>query len=100
MLDFSRVFGFDWDEGNSRKSTDKHFVSQPEAEQIFSDSQLFTTDDERHSQEEPRFHALGRTDMGRLLQITFTLRENGTKIRIISARAMNRKERTIYENQA
>jgi hypothetical protein len=100
MLDFGRVVRFDWDEGNSRKSTDKHAVSQPEAEQVFSDPRLFLTADERHSQNEPRFHALGQTDIGRLLQVAFTLRENGTKIRIISARAMNRKERAIYESQA
>ena len=100
MLDFSRVSGFDWDEGNSRKSTDKHSVGHLEAEQVFIDPQLFTAPDEQHSQDESRFHALGRTSIGRLLQVSFTLREDGTKIRIISARAMNRKERAIYESQA
>ena len=99
-MDFSQVSGFDWDEGNSRKSSEKHSVSQTEAEQVFTDPQLFTAPDEQHSEAEPRFHALGATASGRLLQVTFTLREVGAKIRIISARAMNRKERTIYESEA
>ena len=53
-----------------------------------------------HSQYEPRYHALGVTDDFRPLHVTFTLREDGTLIRIISARAMHRKERTLYEQQA
>ena len=53
--------------------------------------------DERHSLSEPRYHALGRTDDARLLHITFILRANGTLIRVISARDMRRKVRTIYE---
>jgi uncharacterized DUF497 family protein len=30
--------------------------------------------------------------------VMFTLRADGTKIRVISARDMNRKERSIYEH--
>ncbi|HUD87742.1 MAG TPA: BrnT family toxin, partial [Xanthobacteraceae bacterium] len=54
----------------------------------------------KHSQEEPRYHALGRTNDGRPLHVTFTLRDKHTKIRVISARNMNRKEREIYEQKA
>jgi len=54
-------------------------------------------DDAVHSQKEPRLHALGRTDEGRALHITFTLRQSGLLIRVISARDMHRKERVIYE---
>ena len=46
--------------------------------------------DEQHSQQEPRHHALGRTDEGRMLHITFTLRKVGSLIRVISARANER----------
>ncbi|MEO8118980.1 MAG: hypothetical protein ABI606_06625 [Rhodoferax sp.] len=42
-------------------------------------------------------HALGKTDEGRALHITLTLRSSGTLIRVISARDMRRKERAIYE---
>ena len=50
-----------------------------------------------HSQSETRYHALGRTIEGRRLHITFTLREGGKLIRVISARDMSRKERNYYE---
>jgi hypothetical protein len=54
-------------------------------------------DDTSHSQKEPRIHALGKTDEARTLHITFTLRQSGQLIRVISARDMHRKERAIYD---
>jgi uncharacterized protein len=53
--------------------------------------------DSKHSHNEERYHALGKTDEGRTLHITFTLRKAGEKIRVISARDMHKNERTIYE---
>jgi uncharacterized protein len=97
MIDWQIVVGFDWDNGNSRKSEDKHKVSQAEAEQVFFNSPLLLLPDPRHSLEEPRMHALGMTDTGRFLLVTFTLRSNATLIRIISARPMNRKEQNLLE---
>ena len=47
--DFSRVTGFEWDEGNSRKSVDTHGVSQSEAEQVFLDPRLLILLDDRHA---------------------------------------------------
>jgi uncharacterized DUF497 family protein len=88
--------GFDWDEGNARKN-DKHGVSKSEVEQVFLNVSLLLADDIKHSQRERRFHALGRTDQDRWLQVTFAEREGGTLIRPISARAMSRKERAVYE---
>jgi len=97
MIELALVKGFEWDDGNSRKSTEKHSVIQSEAEQIFFNQPLLLLDDIAHSQKEPRYHALGKTDDGRKLHITFTLRARGTLIRIVSARDMNRKERAVYE---
>lgn len=97
MVDWTRVTGFDWDEGNARKSVDKHGVSQAEAEQAFFNQPLLVVPDPKHSRHESRYHALGITDSGRRLHITFTLRSAGTLIRVISARDMHRKERTFYE---
>jgi len=99
MIDLSQVIGFDWDEGNSFKSAEKHSVSQAEAEQVFTDEQLFVADDVKHSQHEARYQALGRTIDGRHLHVTFTLRKNQTRVRVISARDMNRKERGLYEQE-
>lgn len=96
MLELSRVVGFDWDEGNARKSTEKHGVSQAEAEQIFFNEPLIVAQDDRHSAIEIRLHALGHTEAGRRLHVTFTLRQDGFLIRVISARDMHRKERVIY----
>ena len=100
MPDLSQIVGFDWDDGNSRKSTDKHSVSQTEAEQVFTDERLLVADDVKHSQDEERHNAMGRTIDGRLLHMTFTLRDGRTKIRVISARDAKRRERRIYEQKA
>ncbi|WP_417515291.1 BrnT family toxin [Marinobacter sp.] len=97
MIYWAQVTGFDWDEGNSRKNVEKHGVNQSEAEEIFFNEPLLVLENSRHSQAEVRFHALGETDDERLLHITFTLRLNGTLIRVISARDMHRKERAVYE---
>jgi len=91
------ITGFDWDEGNSRKSASKHSVMQSEAEQIFFNQPLLMLEDSKHSQKESRYHALGVTDDSRLLHVTFTLRDSGSLIRIISARDMHRRERKVYE---
>jgi len=96
MIDLNKITGFNWDDGNSRKN-DKHSVSMAEAEQVFFNAPLLVLDDVVHSQSEPRLHALGATDDGRTLHITFTLRQAGQFIRVISARDMHRKERAIYE---
>ncbi len=96
MIDLHRITAFDWDSGNARKN-EKHGVSQAEAEQVFFNEPLVVLADIGHSSHEPRFHALGATDEGRLLHITFTLRFDDTRLRVISARDMHRKERAVYE---
>jgi uncharacterized DUF497 family protein len=100
MIDWTRLEGFDWDEGNSRKSVDKYSVSQAEAEQVFFNDPLLVVEDARHSGREARFHALGRTDAGSPLHVTFTLRRGETMVRVVSARPMHRKERLRYEQES
>jgi len=99
MLGFERIVGFDWDDANSRKSDEKHGVTQAEAEQVFLNEPLLIADDVKHSQSEPRLHALGRTTLGRRLHVTFTIRGAGTLIRIVSARDMSRQERARYAQE-
>ncbi len=99
MVDFDKIVGFDWDTGNARKN-DKHSVTQSESEQIFFNEPLIIVEDTQHSQNETRYQALGKTDLQRLLHVTYTIRAYGTKIRIISARAMSVKERRLYETEA
>jgi uncharacterized protein len=95
-MDWKRIEGFEWDHGNARMSGDKHGASQTEAEQVFFNEPLLIAEDQRHSEQEPRRHVLGRTDEGRPLHVIFTLRGAGTRIRVISARRMSRKEKARY----
>jgi len=99
MVDFARATGLQWIAGNARKSVDKHGVGQAESEQVFFNAPLLVVGDVLHSSAEPRFHALGVTDAGRRLHVTFTLREDHTRIRVISGRDMHRKERIRYEQE-
>lgn len=92
-----RGFSFEWDAGNQTKSAHKHAVTCEEAEQVFTERRFISLG----GQVEPpcpelRFAVLGRTARGRLLFLVFTIR--GGKIRVISARPMNEKERTFYES--
>ncbi len=96
MTDLTDITGFEWDDGNTRKNY-KHNVSMAEAEQVFFNAPLLVLKDSKHSNQEARFHALGKSDDKRQLHITFTLRQTGEKIRIISARDMHKKERATYE---
>lgn len=91
----ARCTGFEWDEHNAPKNGLKHGVSPSESEEIFFNRPLVVADDQRHSEKENRFYALGRTDAGRRLFVVFTVR--GSKLRVISARDMNQKEREVYQ---
>jgi uncharacterized DUF497 family protein len=95
-LDAVRYAGFDWNQANVDKIWEKHRVSPFECEQIFFNQPLIVAPDEGHSQEEPRFYTLGRTDSDRLLIAVFTIRKD--LIRVISARDMNRAEKEVYRS--
>lgn len=86
--------GFDWDSGNTAKSQ-KHGVSIEEIEDFFS-RKVLLTDDQRHSEKEKRFIAIGQTKKNKVAFIAFVLRRN--LIRVISARYMHKKERRVYES--
>ncbi len=88
--------GFEWDEHNAEKNRQKHRVMPSECEQIFFNRPLVVADDVRHSEKEERFYALGHTDKGRMLFAVFAVRRD--KIRVISTRDMNRKERKAYQS--
>jgi hypothetical protein len=96
MIGLARVTGFDWDGGNTRNN-EKHGVAQAQAEEVFFNQPLLMLEDLLHRDQEARCHALGKTLEGRLLHVTFTLRGGGTLIRVISARDMHRKERSVHE---
>lgn len=88
---------FEWDAGNIDKNFIRHKVSSREAEEIFENVPRFIFKDESHSQNEERYGIFGKTNEGRMLSIVFTLRNNN--IRIITARDMSKKERSVYEQK-
>lgn len=92
--EYPEFTGFDWDEGNRDKNL-KHRVQNWECEQVFFNQPLIILEDPKHSIAEDRFAAFGRTDAGRTLLIIATMR--GARVRVISARDMNRRERRFYE---
>ncbi|MBI5134989.1 BrnT family toxin [Candidatus Uhrbacteria bacterium] len=95
MLDISTIEGFQWDRGNSQKNITKHKVTNEECEQVFFNTPLLIQEDALHSTREHRWYALGKTNIDRLLFVSFTMRRES--LRIISARDMSRKERHHYE---
>lgn len=89
------AFEFEWDKGNIGKNK-KHEVEDKEVEEIFFDENKVTFPDVIHSTEnEERLRIIGKTKKGKLLFVVFTKRSK--KIRIISARRINRKEVPLYE---
>jgi uncharacterized DUF497 family protein len=87
--------GFDWDVGNVTKNA-RHDVAPEEAEEVFLNEPLLVLPDVKHSRSEVRWWALGRTAKCHLL-VVFTVRRK--LIRVISARAMNKKEKAVYEKE-
>ena len=97
MLDLGKFKSFEWDEGNIDKSCQKHGITPKESEEIFLDENLPVSRDIEHSQKEKRFIGLGKTLENKILSVVFTLRKD--KIRIISARKANLKERRAYDQK-
>jgi|SRR3989338_1728537 len=88
------ITSFEWNEGNIDKNLKKHGISIIEAEEIFLDEHLKVETDIKHSESEQRYIAFGKTQKARVLFIIFTIR--GDKVRIISSRIANQKERQKY----
>jgi uncharacterized protein len=94
------VDGFDWDDGN-RSKCQKHGMSIAEIEALFLRGARVAPDP-KHSANEDRLIAVGKTNMGRPLFVAFTMRTNEGRrlIRPVTARYMHAKEITAYEKAA
>lgn len=86
---------FEWDELKNNKNQDKHGISFDEVQEIFM-FPIIEYEDNRQDYGEVRKIATGRNTENFLMTVVYTFR-NG-KIRIISARPANKKERQAYEN--
>jgi uncharacterized protein len=94
-----RVSGFDWDDGN-RSKCQKHGVSVKQIEALFAGSPRIAPDP-KHSADEDRLIAVGRTTTGRPLFVAFTIRTKNKRrlIRPVTARYMHAKEIAAYEKE-
>jgi uncharacterized DUF497 family protein len=89
-------FEFQWDRGNSTKSIAKHGVDSDEVESVF-ELKLGIPIGRQVSPEvaEERLCIVGPSMKGRMLSVVFTIRHD--KVRPISSRPANRKEKQLYE---
>ncbi|MBX9839195.1 MAG: BrnT family toxin [Silvanigrellaceae bacterium] len=96
-------FYFEWDDGNSEKSKAKHGITCEEIESVFrlNPKQIRVLGNQVspvYDSTEERYGLFGKTETGKSLFICVTLREDKTKIRVISAREVNKKEQISYDN--
>lgn len=97
MQIFHAPFEFEWDQGNREKNLLKHRVSDTECEEVFFDHRKQILKDTLHSGAERRYILIGMTKKRRVLFVAFIVRNQ--KIRVISARDLNRKESHLYEKE-
>lgn len=96
MKRLPKPIAFEWNKGNLDKNK-KHGLENSEIEEVFFEVKIKVFTDHIHSGSEERFRILGKTKHGRLLFVVFTIR--GKKIRVISARDINKKEVMLYEKK-
>ncbi len=89
---------FNWDLHNIEKNWNKHNVHYKECEQAFINKPILIFKDVKHSQDEVRYTLFGQSDDKRQLSITYTMRSS--QVRVISARDLNKKERSVYAKEA
>ena len=86
---------FEWDDQKYDINRKKHDVSFELAAEVFFDENRIDDYDELHSDNEDRNKIIGLVE--KVLVVIYT--ERGEKIRLISARLANKKERDRYYGQ-
>jgi len=100
MIDFPDINDFEWDLGNRVKNVFKHRVENNECEECFFNPKRFFFEDKEHSKDKEQrwmWILFSKTINGRALTVIFTTRKD--KFRVISARDMSKKERSLYEKR-
>lgn len=95
MIDLNKISRFQWDRWNLDKSYKKHGITPNETEEVFLDEGVKIEKDIKHQEQEKRFIAIGKTTENKMLFVVFTIRAD--KIRIISGRMTNKKEKEVYQ---
>jgi uncharacterized DUF497 family protein len=90
---------FTWDIQKAIANVEKHGVPFEEAATVFADANSLDGDDAEHSTQERRRQRIGRSVIGRILFVVYTIRRTRDEketIRIISARQASQREREAY----
>jgi putative toxin-antitoxin system, toxin component len=85
---------FEWDEEKAKINKVKHGISFETATMVFMDEERIEYYDEEHSGMEDRYITIGFA--GDVLLVVYTYRD--PKIRLISARIANERERKRYKD--
>ncbi len=88
---------FEWDEEKAILNSEKHGVNFEDAVTVFDDLNAIVIYDDEHSDDEDRYVILGLSKNATLLVVVHTYREPA--IRLISARAAEKRERQEYEKE-
>jgi uncharacterized DUF497 family protein len=86
------MMDFEWNSARDLANQKKHGVALEEAKSAFFD--------EEHSEEENHFIMLGMSNESRVLIVCHCERNEGSTIRIISARKATKKESSFYPKGA
>ncbi len=87
---------FEWHPNEAAGKAVKHGVSFEEAQAVFFDEHALVIPDPDHSQQEERFIIMGHGIQSRMLVVVHCFRQEGSTIRIISARRAGTKEQQPY----
>jgi uncharacterized protein len=88
---------FEWDPDKNRRNYRKHGVAFEEATTVWTDTSALIVADPTHSVGEEREWMIGVSEWESLMVVVFTQR--GDRVRIISARLANQREREGYVGQ-
>ncbi len=87
---------FEWDDDKAARNLRDHKITFEQARLAFSDMFAVEREDRREPYSEARYNLIGMAE-GHLLHVTFTQR--GERIRIISARPAEPRERRRYHDE-
>jgi uncharacterized DUF497 family protein len=88
---------FEWDIEKEKVNIQKHGISFKTAELVFDDENRLEIFDEIHSDYEDRYITIGMIgEVAMIVMVSYTMRNDESTIRIISARRATKKEKEAY----
>ena len=93
---YNKHLEYEFDPQKEIRNFAKHGINFKTAKEVFEDDHVIIAPDPKHSIDEPRWFAVGRTREGSIITVWFTRREE--RIRIIGAAPL-RKGKKEYEKR-